>query len=300
MKLIRDLSNVPASAKGAVLALGNFDGLHLGHRAILQETLQRAKKAGRPAAVMTFEPHPREFFRPDAPKLRLMRLREKIEGLRAMGFSTLFMPHFNAALAATSAADFVSRWLSGTLAVQEIITGDDFCFGKGRSGNRAFLTESAGRYGFLYHAIAPVCSDAGVISSTAVRTLLAEGNVAAASALLGRPYSVCGHVIHGDKRGRQLGFPTANIPLARLFVPRAGVYAVAAGAHKGVANIGLRPTFGGTKPQAEIHLFDFSGDLYGQYLRVELQAFLRDEQRFESLEQLKQHIAQDCERAKAL
>lgn len=298
MQLIRDLSNVPANAKGAVIALGNFDGLHLGHRAILEKTLQQAKVLDAPAGVMIFEPHPREFFNPSAPKLRLQRLREKIDGLREMGFSLLFMPRFNAQLAATSAEDFVAKYLVGALAVKHIITGANFCFGAKRSGNCEFIASNASRFGFGYDAISPVKNANGVISSTIIRTLLAEGKVSEASALLGRNFSVCGHVTHGDKRGRTLGFPTANIPLEKYFIPRAGVYAVKVGDKKGVANIGIRPTVGGKKAQAEIHLFDFSGDLYGKYLRVQLVSFLRDEQTFPSLDALKEQITRDCEKAK--
>ena len=298
MQLIRDLCNVPVSAKGAVIALGNFDGLHLGHRAILERTLQKAKALGVPAGAMIFEPHPREFFNPAAPKLRLQRLREKIDGLRAMGFSLLFMPRFNATFSATSAEDFVKNYIVGALAAKHIITGENFCFGAKRSGNCEFLGSSASRFGFGYDAIAPVKNADGVISSTIIRTLLAERKVREAALLLGRDFSICGHVTHGDKRGRTLGFPTANIPLEKYFVPRAGVYAVKVGDKKGVANIGIRPTVGGKKPQAEIHLFDFSGDLYGKYLRVELQDFLRDEQTFASLDALREQITRDCEKAK--
>lgn len=305
MQLIRDFSHIPASAKGAAIALGNFDGLHLGHRSILEETLEHAKRRGMPAAVMIFEPHPREFFNPQAPKLRLMRLREKMDGFREMGFDFLFMPRFNQSFAATSAEAFVNDYLVGALAAKHIVTGSNFYFGAKRGGNSAFLAKSAVHHRFTYHAMPQVANDAGVISSTAIRRLLAEGNVLAAAQLLGHPYRICGHVTHGDKRGRTLGFPTANIPLSKLFLPRAGVYAVrvrgsGTGDQKGVVNIGVRPTVGGTKPQAEIHLFDFSGDLYGKYVRIELQSFLRDEQKFDSLDALKNQIALDCEKARAI
>lgn len=298
MQILRDLCNVPANAQKAVIALGNFDGLHLGHRAILHKTLEQAALLKAPAGVMIFEPHPREFFSPSAPKLRLMRLREKIDGLRAMGFSLLFMPHFNAALAATSAKDFVTKYLVEALAARYVFTGENFCFGSKRAGNSEFLAAAAMDYGFGYSAISPVMHRGNVISSTAIRHFLSEGNPQKAAELLGHPFTLCGHIMHGDKRGRMLGFPTANIPLNKYFVPRKGVYKIKAGKMTGVANIGIRPTFGGERAQAEMHFFDFSGDLYGQYMRVELHRFLRDEQAFSSLDALKQQIIHDCEKAR--
>ena len=299
MRIIHSLSAISKNVRGAVVALGNFDGLHLGHRAILQETLAQAKALSAPAAVMTFEPHPRRFFAPHLPHLRLMRLREKIEMLREMEFDALFIPRFDVRLASTSAEDFAQKILHEQLAVCHVVTGEDFCFGAKRGGNSALLKKQA----FGYSAIAHIEQQGKSISSTAIREYLSQGDIAAANALLGYPYHICGHVTHGDKRGRTLGFPTANIPMGKVFLPRAGVYKVrcqVSGVRcQGVVNIGIRPTFGGTKPQAEIHLFDFSGDVYGQYLRVELVEFLRDEMKFSSPQALKEQILRDCETARA-
>lgn len=298
MKLVRDMQALPAAAKGAAVALGNFDGLHLGHRAILEETLKHAGALGAPSAVMTFEPHPREFFKPDAPPLTLMRLEAKLAALDAMGFGYVFLLPFNAALAATSADDFIKHYLLETLAARAVVTGGNFHFGAKRAGNHATLAAASATHGFSYFAVAPVTNDAGVISSTAIRTLLAEGRVDAVPHFLGDYFEIRGIVAHGDKRGRQLGFPTANIDLAGMFLPRAGVYKiraqVAGGEYAGVANIGNRPTVGGTAPRLEAHLFGFSQDIYGKDMRVQLVSFLRDEKKFESIDALKKQIAQDA------
>ena len=299
MKLIRDLAFIPDDVKGAAVALGNFDGLHRGHHAILEETLRAAAQRSVPAAVMTFEPHPREFFNPTGAKLRLMRVREKIAMLKGMGFAAIFMPRFNRALAETSAQEFVSRLLVEQLAVKHIVTGEDFSFGKARGGNREFLEKSPG---FSYHAMEHVSDGGEMISSSAIRRKLGEGDVAGAALLLGHPYRICGHVVHGDKRGRTLGFPTANLSMHRLFLPRPGVYAVKVsgrktGMHRGVANIGMRPTVGGTTPRAEIHIFADVGDIYGDYLVIEPTRFIRDEKKFDSLDALKLQIHADVEAA---
>lgn len=301
MQLFRDLAALPASAKGAVVAIGNCDGLHLGHQAILKQTLQAAKTLGVAAAVMSFEPHPREFFSPNTPRLRLMRLIDKIRVLREMGFSYLFLPRFNAQLAATSADEFVTQVLVGQLGVRQVVTGENFYFGARRAGDSSFLASMASQHGFIYQPVAPVSDEGGIISSSRIRSLLAEGKVEEAGILLGQPYRISGHVTHGDKRGRQLGFPTANLPIAHYFLPRHGVYKVSVQVgwenYRGVANIGIRPTFGGKKPQAEIHLFDFSGDIYGKTISVALDSFLRDEQTFSSIDALKKQIAEDCRQA---
>jgi riboflavin kinase/FMN adenylyltransferase len=302
MQIVRNLLMPPSHAKSAAIALGNFDGLHAGHHAILEETLKHAQTIGIPAGVMSFEPHPREFFNPAAPSLRLMRLKEKIQRLRAMGFDFLFLPRFNKTLASTGAEDFIRHYLVDALEVRVIVTGENFHFGAKRSGNHELLARASYEHGFAYHAIAPVCSDAGMISSSAIRALLAEGKLAEIPHLLGRPYSISGRVMHGDKRGRSIGFPTANISLRKLFTPRLGVYVVSAEVsgkkYKGVANIGLRPTFGGIIPRAEIHLFDFSDDIYGKEMRVELRSFLRNEKPFASLDALKEQITRDVQDAK--
>jgi len=301
MELTRDLSGLPDTARNAAIALGNFDGLHHGHRAILEETLAQAKSLDTHAAVMTFEPHPREFFNPAAPSLRLMRLAEKIAALRAMGFKHIFMLRFNTALANTGADDFISQQLVQRLAAKAIITGENFRFGSKRSGDHATLTEAGKKHGFLYRAIAPICNDAGVISSSAIRALLAEGKLESIPRFLGAPYAITGRVMHGDKRGRTLGFPTANLSLKDVFLPRLGVYkmrvSVAGSDYPAIGNIGIRPSVGGTIPRAEIHIFGFDKDIYGQKIRAELHSFLRPEQKFDSLDALKKQIIIDCEQA---
>lgn len=302
MRLIRDIADLPAAHTGAVVALGNFDGLHLGHRSILEETLREAKQCAAPAGLVTFEPHPREFFSPDTPKLRLMGIADKIIALRGMGFAVLYMLRFNASLATTGAERFVQHILVSSLGVRGVVTGENFHFGAQRAGNSAFLAHASQEHGFSYRAMPAVVDEGGIISSSRIRSLLAEGKVEETSALLGRPYSISGHVAHGDKRGRTLGFPTANVKLHDYFLPRHGVYAVRAHVgwnwYKGVANLGVRPTVGGKKPRAEIHLFDFSGDIYGKKMHVELRSFLRDEQTFASLDALKNQIHLDCEQAR--
>jgi len=299
VQVIRALDSVPESAKGAALALGNFDGLHLGHRAIFAETLKRARALSTHASIMTFEPHPREFFAPDAPSLKLMRLDEKLAGFEAAGFEHVLLLPFDKELASTSAGDFMGSILIKALAVKAVITGEDFRFGAKRSGDHATLAAAAA---FEYHAVKPVCNDAGVISSSAIRALLSEGKVEQVPHFMGHPFTITGIVAHGDKRGRDLGFPTANIEMNNIFLPRKGVYSVVAEVEKkqyrAVANIGERPTVNGASPRAEVHLFDFGGDIYGKKMRVELHSFLRDEVRFASLDELKAQIARDVEKAR--
>jgi riboflavin kinase/FMN adenylyltransferase len=304
MQLIRSFSRTPHTLKHAVIALGNFDGLHLGHQAILRQTLALAKSLKAPAAVMSFEPHPREFFKPNAPKLRLMRTRDKILTLRTMGFDALFLPRFTAALAATEAEDFIQNILCDQLAAQHIITGDNFCFGKNRKGNSQLLTLSSIHGKFGYSAIAAVEQEQKPVSSSAIREALSHGDTALAALLLGSPFFISGHVAHGDKRGRTIGFPTANITLKNLFIPKLGVYAVRAHIGNtsidGVANLGIRPTFAGTYPRLETHLFNFDQEIYGQPIRVNLLTFIRAEQHFTSLDEMTAQLKADSATAKHL
>ena len=274
MRIIRDFQSCPPACQGAVIALGNFDGVHLGHRAIIKEAVALAKRYGVPAAVMTFEPHPREFFakaRGAEPEpLRLTSFYSKVSRLRESGIDQLFLMRFNAQTASLSAEAFVGTILQRDLKAKHIVTGYNFAFGKGRGGDTAFLAEASKRLGFGFSSCDAVHDANGnAISSSAIRTLLAAGDIAQASALLGRPYRIEGKVRHGQKRGRELGFPTANIPMKKLFSPRYGVYAVRFSTqsdphthYTGVANLGVKPTFALREPMLEVHGFDMSKDLY--------------------------------------
>lgn len=312
MRLIRHLSDVPPEGRGAVLALGNFDGVHLGHQAVIRQAAEIAaahdsphKKT--PLGVLTFEPHPRSFFRPQDPAFRLTPFRIKTRHLQALGVDYLFELVFDAEMAARSAENFVEEVLVAGLGVAHVVVGYDFCFGKGRAGNASLLTQFGGRHGFGVTSVAAAKAGEGpAYSSTLVREQLKDGNPAAAAATLGRPWEIEGRVEHGDARGRQLGFPTANVALGDFMEPKLGVYAVMAADDSrdspewihGVANLGRRPTVGGTRVQLEVHLFDFAGDLYGKHLRVALIDFIRPEKKFDGLDALKAQIATDSAEAR--
>ena len=283
---------------GVVLALGNFDGVHRGHRALLSACKAQAKALGLPAGVLTFEPHPRRFFAPTSPPLRIFSAREKIVALHECEMDHVIMLRFNARLAATSAEDFVLHLLREKLRAQHVFTGENFAFGKGRGGDSAFLSALAAREGFGYSAFASVLGEGGeVISSSAIRAHLTAGEVEQAARLLGAPYRVCGHVQHGEKRGRELGFPTLNLCMARRFLPRAGVYAahirLGGEEYNAIANIGIKPSFGQFAPRLEAHCFGLSREMYGAPAEVTLKRFLRDEKKFDSVEALKKQIALD-------
>jgi riboflavin kinase/FMN adenylyltransferase len=310
MRILRDLSHCPKASQGAVVALGNFDGVHLGHQAIMSQCVASARAYQVPAAVMTFEPHPREFFSRQADEVKLRRLRlsgfnRKIALLERLGIDTLFLVRFNAAFASMPAERFVDEVLHRQLAVKHVVTGYNFAFGRGRGGNTDYLSLRGHQLGFGYTACPPVLDARGeVISSSAIRRLLREGDVRQAAQLLGFPYAIEGRVRHGDRRGRRLGFPTANISLRLLYPPRFGVYAVRvrvrghAGEYAGVANIGIRPTVGASEPLLEVHLLDQALNLYDSVLEVTLSDFIREEQRFDSLDALQTQIALDCDTAR--
>ena len=303
MRVFRDMELVPEAFRGAVVALGNFDGVHVGHLAILRECVRLARAAGRPAAVMTFAPHPREFFSPAAPKLRLCGTARKLALLREAGMDAVFLVRFNAAFSGLAAEVFVHEMLQGVLGASHIVTGYNFGFGKGRGGNTQSLAAQAAALGMGYTVFAPVTDSGGkVISSSAVRDTLARGDMKAASALLGRTYALEGRVRHGDKRGRELGYPTANLPLPQLFAPRFGVYAgwlhTPEGRLPAAINIGIRPQFPGSAPLLEAHALEGAPQLYGQKVRVELTDFLREEARFGSVEQLVAQMGADCATAR--
>ena len=303
MRITRDTRYCPTDAKGAVIALGNFDGVHIGHRAIIRRAVELAKELGTHAAVMTFEPHPREFFAPDAPRLRMYSLQQKLELLEDAGIEHVFLMRFNQALASTSASDFVEQILHRQLGARHVVTGYNFAFGKGRAGNTDMLASVAAQLGFGFTACQPVMLDGKAVSSSAIRALLAEGELEEANRMLGMHYHLCGRVRSGAARGRTIGYPTANIALDRFFKPKLGVYAVQARLpgsewHHGIANIGIKPTFNLTTPMLEVHLFDFDQMIYGQKLEVALNAFLRPEIRFASVEALLEQIRSDVEHAK--
>ena len=312
VRLVREWT-APAQARGAVIAIGNFDGVHRGHQAVIGEAVRLARAAGRPAAVMTFEPHPRRFFKPDGAPFLLTRLRTKLRIVAGLGVDVVYALRFNARLAALEAEDFVDTILVRGLDAAGIVIGYDFVFGKGRRGNPELLRARLAAAGRTCTIMPPVgaaaaleAEEGAIYSSTGARTALGEGDPQAAAAILGRPFEIEGHVRAGDRRGRTIGFPTANIELGDYLRPRLGVYAVrariagVAAPLDGVANLGLRPTVGGTAPRLEVHLFDFAGDIYGRQVAVALLHFLRPEMKFAGLDALKVQIAADAAQARAL
>lgn len=282
-----------------VLAIGNFDGLHLGHRALLERLTGKAKALGLPASVMTFEPHPRELFTPEQAPARLTSLREKLGLLEANGIERAYVLHFSRKLAALTAEEFIEKVLVRGLAVKHLIIGDDFRFGRGRTGDFAMLRQAGMEHGFGVEDMHTIDIDGERVSSSAVREALAEGDLEHAARLLGRPYNISGRVVHGDKIGRRIGYPTANIQLKRKRVALKGVFAVTvSGLDKrhlpGAASLGVRPTLGDAlKPVLEVHLLDFDRQIYGQHVTVHFLHKLRDEAKFSSLELLSAQIERD-------
>lgn len=287
------------AASHVVLAIGNFDGLHLGHRALMDRLTAKARELGLQAAVMTFEPHPRELFSPDQAPARLTSLREKLGLLEGCGVDRAYLCHFGPKLAALTADEFVDKLLVRGLGVRHLIIGDDFRFGRGRGGDLATLQQAGVEHNFGVEAMHTVDLDGERVSSSAVRVALGAGDLEHAARLLGRPYNIAGRVVHGSKIGRALGYPTANIQLKRKKVALAGVFAVTvSGVDKrhlpGAASLGVRPTLGeGLKPVLEVHLLDFDRDLYGRHVTVHFLHKLRDEAKFDSLDALKAQIDRD-------
>ncbi|WP_308915396.1 bifunctional riboflavin kinase/FAD synthetase [Jannaschia sp. LMIT008] len=303
MRVFRDLSAIPDDARGAVAAIGNFDGVHLGHR----HAIDMARRPGHPLGVVTFEPHPREVFAPDAPPFRLMNAAARASRLAKIGVDVLFELPFPAVAPLTAEA-FVADVLHGALGLSGVVVGADFRFGKARAGDVALLrAEGAARN--MDVAVADLLARPdGPISSTAIRRALTDGRPRDAAAMLGHWHRIEGPVIHGEKRGRALNYPTANQALDGLHLPRFGVYAVLAdvldgphaGRHRAVASLGVRPMFGQNVPNLETHLFDFDGDLYGASLSVALVDFLRPEASFDGLDALVAQMDADSERARAV
>ena len=304
MHLIRGLSHLEPFKNGCVLSIGNFDGLHLGHRAVIKKLAERGEALGLPVVIMTFEPQPLEYFLGDNAPSRLMCLREKVIEFTKLPVDNLLMVRFNRYFANCDAEQFIDDILINKLNVKHLVIGDDFHFGKARRGNFAMLKEKGKLYGFSVEDTGS-CQVAGLrISSTLIRDALGAGDLMQAEKLLGHCYSVCGRVAHGEKLGRTIGYPTANIKMFRKNTPVNGVFAVTmAGIDglelEGVANVGTRPTVdGGSKVVLETYLFDFDKEIYGRYVEVRFKQKIRDEIRFQSLEQLKAQIEKDVAEAK--
>ena len=309
--LYRSLADLPATAQHAVLAIGNFDGVHLGHQQVIADARALAEAKDVPLGVMLFDPHPQQFFAPDAPPFRLTRLVTRAALLADLGVDfTLALP-FDAAMAACEAEDFIADILVDKLDVSAVCVGYDFCFGKGRKGNFAMLRDVGGEMGFETFATEAVLQpdSTSPFSSSAIRNFLRDGEPEKAAALIGHAFAIEAEVQTGDRRGHTIGFATANMPLDDYVLPKFGVYAVRAhvldGAFagqelSGVANLGLRPTVGTDKPRLESHFFDFDGDLYGASLRVALIHFIRPEQKFDGLDALKAQIAKDSDKAREM
>jgi riboflavin kinase/FMN adenylyltransferase len=273
-------SAVPQALRGGIVALGNFDGFHAGHQEVVARAVERARDESRPVLVATFDPHPVRFFRPDTPPFRLTSLDQRQRLFRAAGADAMIVFRFGAELAATPADEFIARNLIELIGAAGVVTGEDFTFGRGRGGNVEVLQEAGARLGFSVDAVGPVSDEGGPISSSRIRDALVAGDCAEAARLLTRPFALSGVVEHGDKRGRTIGYPTANIALGPYLRPRFGIYAVRGRLADGrmldgAANLGIRPTFEPPRELLEPYFFDFDGDLYGQTLEVELISFLR-------------------------
>jgi riboflavin kinase/FMN adenylyltransferase len=303
----RLFSSVPISSdlRGAVVALGNFDGFHLGHQAVAGRAVAMARASGVPAIIATFDPHPVRHFRPDAAPFRLTTLDQRQALFGAAGADAMLVLEFGEAMAAMSADAFVEELLVTRLGVSAVVTGEDFVFGRGRGGSGETLSAAGERHGFAYARVAAVLDGGEPVSSSRIRAALQAGDCATATRLLTRPFAISGMVQHGDKVGRTLGYPTANIDMGKYLRPRFGVYAVTGRLADGrvlhgAANVGIRPQFDPPKELLEPHFFDFSGDLYGAEVEVAFHAFLRGEARFDSLDALKTQMARDCEEARAI
>lgn len=300
-----DWTGLPASAKGATVALGNFDGVHRGHRKVIDAA--RAAVADAPLGVIVFEPHPRQFFAPEAPPFRLMNAESRANRLARLGVDHLYQLPFGPVLAGLTPEAFAREVLVDGLGIVNVTVGEDFCFGKDRAGTARTLQELGDALGFGVTLVPLLGHDGQDYSSTLIRRALTEGNTKDAERMLGHWHRIEGEVVHGEKRGREFGWPTANMRLDDLHLPRLGVYAVLVDvltgpdrlSCQGVASLGVRPMFGRNAPNLEVHLFDFSGDLYGQHLSVALVEFLRDEAKFDSVDALIAQIARDAEDARA-
>ncbi|WP_294212228.1 bifunctional riboflavin kinase/FAD synthetase [uncultured Sphingomonas sp.] len=296
-------STVPPHLAGGIVALGNFDGFHLGHQAVVGRAVARARAEGRPALVATFDPHPVRHFRPDTPPFRLTTLDQRERLFAAAGVDAMVVFAFDAALAALSAEAFAER-LAARLQVAGVVTGEDFTFGQGKRGDVAMLAALGTAHGFTAETVGAVTLDGETVSSSRIRELLRAGDPRGAARLLTRPFAIEGTVQHGDKLGRTIGYPTANLDMGKYLRPAYGIYAVTARLPdgrqvQGAANLGIRPTFDPPKELLEPYFFDFSGDLYGQTIEVALIDYIRPEAKFDSLDALTAQMEADCAEARA-
>ena len=302
-KIIRGFHNLSPSSEGCVATIGNFDGVHLGHQAVLSQLALKGDMLGLPATVITFEPQPTEFFLPAKAPPRLSRFREKVEALRSYSIEQLCVLRFNEVLAGMSANDFIQKLLVKGLNVRYLVVGDDFKFGKDRKGDFALLKKMGEEHNFQVVNMHTFAIAETRVSSTRIRQALTAGDLMLAQTLLGHPYKMSGRVAHGDKRGRTLGYPTANIHLHRAKVPLTGVYAVRLYGLEdepieGIANVGVRPTIGEGNTLLEVHLFDFNKDIYGENVQVYFLHKVRDEKKFDGLPALVSQIERDCQSAR--
>lgn len=306
MRIIRDYQFVEPQDRGATVAIGNFDGVHLGHRSVIDLARRAAPNA--PLGILTFEPHPRSYFAPSAPPFRLMSAEARASRLEKLGVDRLYELNFNAALAGLTPHAFAQRVICEGLGLAHVVVGADFCFGKGRSGTAQDLVEYGNELGFGVTIAPLMAQDTQTVSSTAIREALSDCRPRDAAAMLGHWHRIEGPVIGGEQRGRELGYPTANMSIDGLHPPAFGVYAVLAdvldgphqGAYHGAASMGVRPMFGENKPNLETFIFDFSGDLYGANLSIGLVEHLRGEEKFDSLEALIDQMNDDCTRARRI
>ena len=309
MKIFRHVAGLPEAVHGSSVVVGNFDGVHVGHRTVIERARAMAAERGAPLSVLTFEPHPRRFFRPGEPPFQLTPLRGKVRLLDGIGVDNLLVAHFDDEMSRVSHRDFVRRFLVEGFRAGQVIVGHDFVFGAGRGGDVGYLRARAREDGFDLRVVEAVtAADGTVFSSTSIRTLLAEGRPRAAAELLGRPWEIEGRVLHGDRRGRGIGFPTANVSLEGYVRPALDVYAVFAGVeeagrvvwHHGCATIGRRPTFGKEDVNVEVYILDFADDIYDRLLRVALVEHIRPERKFDGVAELREQIARDSRDARRL
>ncbi|HWI86445.1 MAG TPA: bifunctional riboflavin kinase/FAD synthetase [Sphingomonas sp.] len=303
MTLLYSDAPLPPALRGAVIALGNFDGFHRGHQAVVGRAVERARGEGRPAIVATFDPHPARYFRADSPHFRLTTLDQRARLFAEAGADATLVLKFDAGLAALSPEQFVADELVGRFGAAAVVTGEDFTFGKARAGTAPMLASIGAGHGMAAETVLAVSDAEGIISSSRIRDALVAGDCATATRLLTRPFAIEGAVIHGDKRGRALGYPTANVEMGDYLRPRFGIYAVRARLGdgrvlEGVANLGIRPSFDPPKELLEPYFFDFDGELYGRTIEVSLVEFLRAEAKFDSLDALKVQMAVDCDAAR--